>query len=79
MKYLVDANILSELTKPAPDPRVVQWLRAKEADIAVDSPGGNIIGEDLVERLFTTALGAFGVDESCVLLSVLREPLVSFV
>ena len=36
MKYLVDANVLSEPTKPAPDPRVVAWLRAHERDIAVD-------------------------------------------
>ena len=36
MKYLIDANVLSEATKPRPDPRVVAWLRAHEADIAVD-------------------------------------------
>jgi toxin FitB len=36
VKYLVDANVLSEPTKPAPDPRVVAWLRANEPDIAVD-------------------------------------------
>lgn len=42
MKYLVDANVLSEPTKPSPDPRVVDWLRAHESDIAVDPV---IIGE----------------------------------
>lgn len=36
MKYLVDANILSEPTKPTPEPRVIDWLRAHERDIAVD-------------------------------------------
>ena len=36
MKYLVDANVLSELTKPAPDPRVVDWLRMHEPEIAID-------------------------------------------
>ncbi|MGH9520425.1 MAG: PIN domain-containing protein [Terriglobales bacterium] len=36
MKYLVDANVLSEATKPAPDPRVLEWLRAHELGIAVD-------------------------------------------
>jgi len=36
VKYLVDANVLSEPTKPTPDPRVVAWLRAHEHDIAVD-------------------------------------------
>jgi len=36
MKYLVDANVLSEPTKPLPDPRVVDWLQTHEPDIAVD-------------------------------------------
>jgi len=36
VRYLVDANVLSEPTKPAPDPCVVKWLRAHEPDIAVD-------------------------------------------
>ena len=36
MKYLVDANVLSEPTRPEPDARVVEWLRANERDIAVD-------------------------------------------
>jgi predicted nucleic acid-binding protein len=34
--YLVDANVLSEPTKPSPEPRVIEWLRAHERDIAVD-------------------------------------------
>lgn len=37
MKFLVDANVLSEATKPAPSPRVVAWLRAHEADLAIDA------------------------------------------
>ena len=36
MKYLVDANVFSEVTKPAPDQQVLEWLRAHEADLAVD-------------------------------------------
>ncbi len=36
MKYLVDANILSEPTKPAPDLQVIKWLRTHEQDIAID-------------------------------------------
>ncbi len=36
MKYLVDANILSEPTKPIPHPGVVQWLRDNEREIIVD-------------------------------------------
>jgi toxin FitB len=36
VKYLVDANVLSEPTKPTPDERVVTWLRAHEPEIAVD-------------------------------------------
>jgi hypothetical protein len=31
-----EANVLSERTKPKPDPRVVAWLRAHEPEIAVD-------------------------------------------
>lgn len=36
MQYLVDANVLSELTKTSPNPRVVAWLRAHEPDMAID-------------------------------------------
>lgn len=36
MTYLVDANVLSEPTKPAPDSRVIQWLRSHEREIAID-------------------------------------------
>jgi toxin FitB len=36
VKYLVDANVLSEPTKPVPEPRVVEWLRLHERDLAVD-------------------------------------------
>ncbi len=36
MTYLVDANVLSEPTKPSPDPKVVDWLRRNEHDIVVD-------------------------------------------
>lgn len=36
MKYLVDANVLSEATKQAPDGRVVEWLRRNERSVAVD-------------------------------------------
>ncbi len=36
MKYLVDANVLSEPTRPEPRPAVVAWLRRHERAIAVD-------------------------------------------
>jgi len=36
VKFLVDANVLSEATKPAPEPRVIEWLRVHERDLAVD-------------------------------------------
>jgi toxin FitB len=36
VKYLVDANVLSEPTKPGPNPRVIDWLRVHERDIAID-------------------------------------------
>ena len=68
MKYLVDANILNEPTKPTPDPRFVEWLRANEPDIAVDPV---ILGElrfgililpkgrkrNALERWFDTGVG----------------------
>ena len=36
MRFLVDANVLSEPTKATPDLNVVEWLRRNERDIAVD-------------------------------------------
>lgn len=36
MTYLVDANILSEATKPRPSAQVVDWLRANERNLVVD-------------------------------------------
>ena len=36
MKYLVDANVLSEPTRPRPQPGVVSWLRRHERSICVD-------------------------------------------
>jgi toxin FitB len=35
-RFLVDANVLSEATKPAPDERVIEWLGRNEPEIAVD-------------------------------------------
>jgi predicted nucleic acid-binding protein len=35
-RYLVDANVLSEATKPAPDDNVIRWLERYEAELAVD-------------------------------------------
>jgi toxin FitB len=36
VKYLVDANVLSEPTRPTPNARVVDWLRRHESELAVD-------------------------------------------
>ena len=36
MTYLVDANVLSEATKPEADPKVIEWLRRNERDIVID-------------------------------------------
>ena len=36
VKFLVDANVLSEPTKPAPHAGVVEWLRRNERELAVD-------------------------------------------
>ena len=37
MTYLVDANVLSEPTKPVPSSKVIDWLSANERDFVVDS------------------------------------------
>jgi len=37
MTYLVDANMLSEPTKPAPSSKVIDWLSANERNLVVDS------------------------------------------
>jgi predicted nucleic acid-binding protein len=36
VKYLVDANVLSEPTRPQPEPGVVEWLRRNEGEFVVD-------------------------------------------
>ena len=36
MNYLVDANVLSEATKLAPHPQVIDWLTANEDNFVVD-------------------------------------------
>ncbi len=36
MKYLVDADVLSEGTKPRPAQQVVEWLRNHDADLVVN-------------------------------------------
>ena len=36
MTFLVDAHVLSETTKPVPDPAVVDWLRRNERALVVD-------------------------------------------
>lgn len=36
MTILVDANVLSEATKPTPDPKVVAWLSRNERELVVD-------------------------------------------
>jgi len=37
MNFLVDANVLSEPTKPAPNSKVIAWLSANEGKLVVDS------------------------------------------
>jgi len=36
VRYLVDANVLSEPTRPAPDAKAIEWLRQNEREIAID-------------------------------------------
>jgi predicted nucleic acid-binding protein len=37
MTYLVDANVISKPTKPAPSSKVIDWLSANEGNLVVDS------------------------------------------
>ncbi len=53
MTYLVDANVLSEPTKPRPNSAVVEWLSLHESDIVVDSV---VLGE-LCLGVFALAAG----------------------
>jgi hypothetical protein len=43
MTYLVDANVLSEPTKPVPNNKVIDWLTANEGNLVVDVSGHNSI------------------------------------
>ncbi len=52
MKFLVDANVLSEATKPEPDLKVLHWLVHNEREIAVDPI---ILGEILYGVLLLPA------------------------
>jgi toxin FitB len=36
VRYLVDANVLSEPTKPVPHENVITWLRENERELVVD-------------------------------------------
>jgi predicted nucleic acid-binding protein len=36
MTYLTDENILSEVTKPDPDRKVLDWLIRNESEVAID-------------------------------------------
>lgn len=36
MRHLVDANVLSEATRPNPDAKTVEWLRRNERTLVVD-------------------------------------------
>jgi predicted nucleic acid-binding protein len=49
MTYLVDANVISEPTKPAPSSKVVDWLSTNEGNLVVDSI---ILGEPRPSTLF---------------------------
>lgn len=37
MTFLVDANILSEATKPEPDARALKWLTEHEGELVIDA------------------------------------------
>jgi predicted nucleic acid-binding protein len=37
MTFLVDANVLSEPTRPSPDPKALAWLGVNERNLVLDS------------------------------------------
>lgn len=60
MKYLVDANVLSEPTKSAPQLKVVDWLRRNEREIAIDRV---ILGELRFGILLCQKVGGARLEE----------------
>lgn len=54
VKFLVDANVLSEPTRPGPDAKVVEWLRRHEREVSVDPI---ILGECDSESTFFPRVG----------------------
>ena len=54
MKYLVDANLLSEVTQTEPSPAVVEWLRTHEPDFVVTPI---VLGEIEYGIALTTSAG----------------------
>lgn len=36
MKFLIDANVLGEPTRPRPDAKAVNWLRRHEREVVID-------------------------------------------
>jgi toxin FitB len=36
VKFLVDANVLNEMTRPSPDTAVLEWMKLNSSKIAVD-------------------------------------------
>ncbi len=36
MNFLVDANVISEATRPAPDVKVIDWLRRNERELVIN-------------------------------------------
>jgi predicted nucleic acid-binding protein len=52
VKYLVDANVLGEPTRPEPRPAVVAWLRRHERALAVDPEAQTgLVWAELLARL----------------------------
>ena len=37
MRYLLDTNVVSEPSRPRPDPRVLTWMEARRAELAVSA------------------------------------------
>jgi len=37
LKYLIDTNVVTEVMKPTPDQKVIQWLDENEDDLVIDA------------------------------------------
>lgn len=66
MTFFVDANVLSEATRPEPDAKVLAWLAAHESEIVVDRESW---GRDSSTRLPEPRILAAQLADASILLA----------